>query len=562
MNSSRLAKKRPGRTTPGFLLLVAGVLWVLVLARLSYNWHVHYRHTLLALSTLAETDVVHSAGTRTHLLSLAASLLNRPVPPGSVVHAGESLTVTAMQVLHHLAASQWLVSPAIWAIGFAVMGVAVYGINEGRLAALDAERQLLKEKMLAVAQGWALVATNPDGRQVMNRILTEAMAHTAVSGAAIYRLTGVGGDAIELYASTGYLQLSASPVPALFLEAERGLIGESLSRNLPLYSGDGGEAGYLIPGIRLPRVAVFPARYRDQNWGFLLLSSEQSGWFYAYRDVLELLAQQVALAAAAADVAAKARQQQRLADRARMQSDILANVSHELRTPLGLVRGYLETLIESQDKLDPGTQQEFLAVSLEETRELESLIDKLLTMSRLEDGMNLHQPDWFSPDDWIRRSLARHTPTAQQRVRIINRTRADLLFGDQRNLTTLLSDLVDNAVKYSTGPIDVILDRHAEAWSLTVRDFGPGVAEAEAAHIFERFFRGAAHAKSQVRGSGLGLSIAKHIVDMHGGHIRAENAAGGGLSVSVELPLGRPGQARPSLKGVDIRGRWRVGAGR
>jgi signal transduction histidine kinase len=347
----------------------------------------------------------------------------------------------------------------------------------------------------------------------------------------------------------------------LFLDPERGLVGEALAGNRPLYSGDRGEAGYLIPGIRLPRVAVFPARYRDQNWGFLLLSSEQPGWFYAYRDVLEILAQEVALAAAAADVAEKSRQQQMTEDRARMQSDILANVSHELRTPLGLVRGYLETLIESHDKLEPDVQQEFLAVSLEETRELESLIEKLLTMSRMEYGMNLHQPDWFDPDNWIARALARHPRQAQERIRIENRARGERVFGDPRSLTTVLSDLLDNALKYSPGPIDVVVERRADAWSVVVRDFGPGVAPTDEARVFERFFRAAAHAKSEVRGSGLGLSIAQHIVEMHGGSIKAENAAGGGFRVHFTLPVNRRSLGSLKQKGVDSHGRRRVGAG-
>lgn len=537
--------------SPAALLLGLGAIWLLVLARLSYTWHTQYRQTLLALSTLQETQYISSPVLRNHLLHMAASLLGSPLAQRIY------LSRLAIHNMHHLAASQWFVSPPIWAMGFVVMTVAVFWLKQNRITVLESEHAALKEQFLAIARGWALLATDPDGRQVMQNILQELAQHTAVTEAAIYRLTGARLDALELYVSLGPLSLTPGPIPSLFLEPERGLIGDALAHNQPRYSGDYGEMGYLIPGTRLPRVAVFPARYRDHNWGVLLLSSDEIGWFHAYRDVLEVLAQEVAIAAASVDVAEQVRHHRLMEDRSRMQSDILANVSHELRTPLGLVKGYLETLQESGSRLSPEDRQEFLEVAVAETQELESLIAQLLTMSRMESADLPHQPEWFAMGSWLPQTLERYPVWERQRVRVIQSSRLSMAFGDPRTLTTLLSDLLGNALKYSSGAIDLHLDQEQDWWTITVRDYGPGVNPEVLGRVFERFYRAPGHAQSTIRGSGLGLSIAKHLVEIHGGKIQAANALGGGFVVSVHLPL-RPEESK---QGGAAGGRRRISAG-
>ncbi len=542
-------------------MLGVGVVWLLLLAGLSYRWHRRYHRTLLALSTLQQTTLLSHPILRRHLLAMAAGLLRTQVPTGGVLRQKTVLMAAASHSLHQLAATQWFISPPLWAISFVIMAVALYWMKEGRIAALESERAMLKEQFLAIARGWASLATNPDGRQVMQDILSELAQHTAVNGAAIYRLTGMRSDCLEKYVSLGQLSLAASPIPELFLEPERGLVGEALAANQPRYSGDAGEFGYLIPGVRLPRVAVFPARYRDYNWGVLLLSSDQSGWFYGYRDALEVLAQEVAIAAASADVAEQSRRQQLREERLRMQSDILANVSHELRTPLGLVKGYLETLVESGMRMSTEDRQEFLQVAVAETGELERLIEQLLTMSQVENGKMPHQPEWFRVDPWLSRVLARHPIAARQRIRVGPGYNSARVFGDSRSLATVLSDLLENALKYSAGPIEVGIEVARDWWVLKVRDFGPGVAGGDIDRVFERFYRSPAHAQSEIRGSGLGLSIAKHIVELHDGHIEAANAAGGGFVVSVSLPMIDSRENRAERKEGVPDGRRRVGTG-
>ena len=182
-------------------------------------------------------------------------------------------------------------------------------------------------------------------------------------------------------------------------------------------------------------------------------------------------------------------------------------------------------------------RQEFLKIAVAETSELERLIDQLLTMSQVESGKMPHKPEWFALEPWLSQALARHPLSSKQRIQVNTSNFRALVFGDPRSLTMVLSDLLENALKYSSGTIEVGFEVMKDCWTLRVRDFGPGVAIDDIHRVFERFYRSPAHAQSEVRGSGLGLSIAKHIVDLHGGDIKASNASEGGFMVLVRLPM-------------------------
>nr|WP_275107300.1 ATP-binding protein [Sulfobacillus harzensis] len=372
----------------------------------------------------------------------------------------------------------------------------------------------------------------------MEAILAEVAQHTAMKHAAIYRLTRDRRDSLRLYAVHGQLTLSERPVPAMFLEADRGLVGEALWLNVPRYSGDDGSGGYLIPGVRQARVAVFPLRYQERPWGILLWQSDQSGWFATYRDLLEVLAQEIAIAAASAEAADAARRHHLMEERARMQSEILANVSHELRTPLGLVKGYLETLERAGDRLLAEERSEFLQVAVQETRELEALIEQLLTMSTLDSTGIPFQPQWFSLESWLNQLLDRFPVWERSRIRAVGFEQENLRgYGDAKALITAVSDLVQNALKYSEGAVEVAYGASETGWRVSVRDFGPGVPTADMDKIFERFYRSPVHAQSEIRGSGLGLSIVKRIAEAHGGTVHAENMPDPkGFRVAILLP--------------------------
>ncbi len=520
--------------------LGAGILWMLALSRLAFLWHAQYRQTLLALATIAEIHQVKSPILKAHLLHMAAQLLGVSHVPPALGQETKDLNAAALASLHHLAASQWLVSPALWVVGLVVMAVAFYWMKEGRIAHLETEHRRLKDQLLAIARGWSSLGTESDPETAMHSILREVSQHTVVRRAAIYRLTGDRAESLHLYANHGKLELATRPVPAMFLEPERGLLGEALGSNQPRYSGDDGSSGYLIPGVRLSRVAVFPLRYQEKPWGILLLQADQNGWFSTYRDLLEVLSQQIAIAAASADALEQDRLHRLREERAHMQAEILANVSHELRTPLGLVKGYLETLQRAGERLAVDTRREFLSVAVQETGELEMLIDQLLTMSQWDNAEWPFEPRWFPLAPWLLQLLDRYPVWDRERIQVRGGDRLPHLYGDPRALTTAVSDLLQNALKYSSNEVKLTFREQPEGWMVEVRDFGPGVPSADVEKIFERFYRSPQHAKSEIRGSGLGLAIVKSVAEAHGGRVRADNLGDPpGFRVVLTLPWGK-----------------------
>lgn len=533
MRVKRRGKRRWGGWQ-GAALLGIGLGLVVVLARVSFLWHERYSQTVLAISAIGAASRTASAPLRHHLLGMAASLLGAP----KVRRSNVLLNQVAVDHLHRLAQNQWFVSPAAWTIAFVVIVAAIYWMREGHIAWLEAEHALLKEQLLAIARGWASLATDPNPRDVMQNILTEVAQHTAVGSAAIYRLTENRANSLALYAAFGSLLLSEDPIPRIFIGSDAGLIGQALKDNAARYSGDLGEGGYLIPGVRIARVGVFPLIYQNTPWGVLLLTSHESDWYYTYRDLLDVLAQEIAIAASTAELAEEARRNRLMEERARMQSEILANVSHELRTPLGLVKGYLETLDKSWERMSAHDRREFLEVAVSETHELEELIDHLLLMSRVDSAEVPFEPTAFALGVWFQGALERYTVWDQERIVVHQMPPQDtLVYGDPRELTTALSDLLQNALKYSKGLVQVEFHVSAEDWTVSVRDWGPGVPPAEMEKIFERFYRVPVHAQSEIRGSGLGLSIVKRIVGLHGGRLEAANAPGGGFQVAMQLPM-------------------------
>ena len=183
-----------------------------------------------------------------------------------------------------------------------------------------------------------------------------------------------------------------------------------------------------------------------------------------------------------------------------MQAEILANVSHELRTPLGLVKGYLETLQRAGERLAVDTRREFLSVAVQETGELEMLIDQLLTMSQWDNAEWPFEPRWFPLAPWLLPLLDRYPVWDRERIQVRGGDRLPHLYGDPRALTTAVSDLLQNALKYSSNEVKLTFREQPEGWMVEVRDFGPGVPSADVEKIFERFYRSPQHAKSEIRG--------------------------------------------------------------
>lgn len=221
--------------------------------------------------------------------------------------------------------------------------------------------------------------------------------------------------------------------------------------------------------------------------------------------------------------------------------DFVANVSHELRTPLSILRGYIETLLDS-----PKTPSEeltrILHVMERHSDRLELLVEDLLTLAQLESSnpnlqMGTLDLASFLPEmvrDWEKKLTSK-----QLNMKVDVQHDLAPIRVDRTRLQEALYNLLDNAVKYSRehGEVRLNARKRDNEVELTVSDDGIGINKEDLPRIFERFYRAdKARGPDAVRGTGLGLAIVKHIAQLHGGRVEAESELEKGTTIRMVLP--------------------------
>jgi signal transduction histidine kinase len=222
-----------------------------------------------------------------------------------------------------------------------------------------------------------------------------------------------------------------------------------------------------------------------------------------------------------------------------LKSTFISIISHELRTPVSLIKGYAETLSREDAQWDSAVVHDSLAVIQEEADRLAELIDNLLDASRLQAGaLRLNLAD-VALDDLARRLVEKFkTQTTQHDLLADFPSDFPVVNGDEARLTQVLSNLLSNAIKYSPngGLIRVRGAVSPLQVTLSVSDQGPGIAAPDLPHVFERFYRADSDLTRRVKGTGLGLFLAKAVVEAHGGNIWVESTPGQGTTFSFSLP--------------------------
>jgi two-component system phosphate regulon sensor histidine kinase PhoR len=218
--------------------------------------------------------------------------------------------------------------------------------------------------------------------------------------------------------------------------------------------------------------------------------------------------------------------------------DFVANVSHELRTPLTAVRGYVEALADGP--ADEDTRRRFLEIIARHTGRMERLVKDLLRLAQLDARQEV--PDIGACDirqifDAVVSDLAPAIEARRHRDAIDVAPDACEVRGDAAKLHDVVRNLVENAVNYSADAADIRLEARSADGSITiaVSDSGPGIPPEDLTRVFERFYR-VDKSRSRPGGTGLGLAIVRHLVELHGGRVRAENRQEGGARFSVTLP--------------------------
>ena len=228
---------------------------------------------------------------------------------------------------------------------------------------------------------------------------------------------------------------------------------------------------------------------------------------------------------------------------ARLQTDFVNKVSHDLRTPLTSIRMFVETL--QMGRLpDPGRQAEALGIIAEEVTRLSTLINRLLDWARMESGKRSYQFEACDVGELVDGALAALAPQLlTQPAEVRREVPAGLprVWADPAAIGDALLNLLQNACKY-TGPekkIAVTAHADGETVLLTVSDNGPGIARADQKRIFDKFYRAKDPLDRTIEGSGLGLSMVKHIAKAHGGKVSVASQPGQGAAFTLALPAER-----------------------
>ncbi len=371
-------------------------------------------------------------------------------------------------------------------------------------------------------------------------------SHAGVSYLVSYKLTELDGQRFLLAAhhDTGYLV--REDFPRLFSSDEaraqfnvvdddnRRMFGESLR-----------DSGDYIVGVRFPttlyrwRMQVAPkdaplleeqARQREFNKASLIALS-----------VLVLLLGVVFLLYATI-------KERRLNA---LKSDFIANVSHELKTPLSVVRMFAEMLLTERVS-SAEKKKQYLEMICRESERLSGLIENVLDFAALERGKQKFEPQEADLAAIVTRGVetVRHRLESTE-VRLMVPPNVPLVVVDEDAILLALINLLDNAAKYGEGTaIDVGIEVQRRELLITVRDRGPGIPKEDARRVFDRFYR-VPRPGLAVRGSGIGLSLVKHIAEAHGGRAFTNNALDGGAIVGFSVPLQR--NTREAAKGQSLK---------
>jgi histidine kinase len=225
-----------------------------------------------------------------------------------------------------------------------------------------------------------------------------------------------------------------------------------------------------------------------------------------------------------------------------MRRQLIGDVTHELRTPLTSIKGYMEGLI---DGVLPSTPETFNQIHREADR-LARLVDDLQELSRVEAKAYSLDIRSVAVSNLVQTTVKRLRPQAiAKRIDLYSDVPAGLppLQADEDRITQVLVNLVANAIQYTPdgGDVTISAARQADEIHLSVKDTGVGIPPEHLAHLFTRFYRvDKSRSRNAGGGSGIGLTIAKHLIEAHGGHIWAESQGGGqGSTFTFSLKIAR-----------------------
>ena len=234
-------------------------------------------------------------------------------------------------------------------------------------------------------------------------------------------------------------------------------------------------------------------------------------------------------------------QSRAVAEASQHKSQFLANMSHELRTPLNAILGYTELILDNLYGETPDKMRKALDRVQQNGRHLLNLINDVLDLSKIEAGkLTLSLSDYSLNNVVQGVFVAVESLAGEKKLELKMDVPPGLPIGhgDERRITQVLLNLIGNAIKFTdAGTVTVTAEAAKDAFTIAVRDTGPGIADADRLTIFEEFRQGDSSVTKKKAGTGLGLSIARRIVEMHGGRLWVESKLGEGSTFFVTLPI-------------------------
>lgn len=228
-----------------------------------------------------------------------------------------------------------------------------------------------------------------------------------------------------------------------------------------------------------------------------------------------------------------------------MRRDFVANVSHEIRTPLTVLSGFVETM--QSIPLEEADRARYLGLMSQQAHRMQTLVNDLLTLSRLEGSPAPGNGEWVEGDDLLRQVVQEaqglsHTVAQPPHVIEVQQGPALQISGVRSELLSAMSNLASNAVRYTPGGGRVRLgwrQRTDGGAEFFVSDSGPGISAEHLPRLTERFYRVDRSRSRETGGTGLGLAIVKHVVQRHGGQVQIESVVGQGSTFTLGLPPAR-----------------------
>lgn len=220
-----------------------------------------------------------------------------------------------------------------------------------------------------------------------------------------------------------------------------------------------------------------------------------------------------------------------------LQTEFISSVSHELRTPLTAISGWAETL--EYDEAIQGDSRRGIAIISREASRLTKMVGELLEFTRIQDGrfnLNIGETDIAAEVEDAVFTYSKLLQQEELELRYAcDESTVPMIEGDSERLKQVLLNVIDNAAKYGRdgGRIEVSVKSDSKYVMIGIRDHGPGIPAEELPHVKEKFYKGS----SRERGSGIGLAVCEEIVTRHGGVLWVENAEGGGVIVTITLPV-------------------------